>query len=158
MDNFAHLYPCTPGQFSHDNWTCDSCDATFHFDPGSLFVPQIEAVTATSTVTVTGSATGRSAETGTASSLPSVSSCPSHNGALIGVAVGLGVPLVLLTIGALFAFVAERRKRKAAEKIATQAQASGYDKRDLKGHSSGEKPQEAGSQTLHEIGHSHRSP
>lgn len=117
-------------------------------------MPQIEAVTATSTVTVTSSTTG------TASALPNVGSCPTHNDTLIGVGVGLGVVLALsaiAAIAALFGFLVERRKRKAAEKIATQAQASGYDQRDLKGSSSGKMAQEAGSQTLHEIGHSHRS-
>lgn len=157
-DSFSNFYPCTPGQFSQDNWTCDAgsndnCDSrTFHFDPGRLFVPQIEAVTATSTVTVHSSAIG------TASTLPNVGSCPNHNGTLIGVGVGLGVALALSAIAALFGFLIVRRKRKAAEKIPTQAQASGYDQRDQKGYSSAKMAQEADSQTLHEIGHSHRLP
>lgn len=164
---FANFYPCTPGQFSHDNWTCDNCDnPTFHFEPGGLFVPQIEAATTTITVTTaspeTGIATVTSSATGAASALPNVGSCPgscpTHNGTLIGVGVGLGVALALLSITALFGFLVERRKRQAVEKIATQKQKPNYN---LKRSCGDEMIQEADSQSLahqadsqprHEIG------
>ena len=149
-DSFTNFYPCTPGKYLHDNWTCgvgsNNCDnPTFHFDPGSLFVPQIETGTAISTVTVISSATG------TASALPNAGLCPTRNGTLIGVGVGLGVALVLAAITALFGFLVEYEKRKAAEKIAIQAQASGYDPRNGKGSSIGIIAQEAGPQTSYEM-------
>lgn len=125
-------------------------------------MPQIEAVTAKSNVTET------SPTTGTASALPNVGLCPTHNSTVIGVGVGLGVTLALTAIAALLGFLVERKKRKAAENIATQARAgenivtqghaSGYDQRDPKKYSCGTMVQEAGSQTLYELGHSHRSP
>ena len=161
MDTFVNFYPCNPGQFSHDNWVCgtssgNNCDnPSFIFDPGALFVPPIEA--ATSTVTVTGSATAHPSSTITASGLPSVDLCPTHNSAVIGVGVGLGVGLGLLAIAALFGFLIERRKRKSAEKDASRAQTSGFYQSDLKGYPNSEMPHEAGSQILHEIGHSRRS-
>lgn len=160
MNGFANFYPCIPGKFSHDNWTCDgngssddNCDSTtFKFDPGSLFVPEVKAVMATSTVTMTSTATG------TASAPTNETSCPAHNGLVIGVGVGLGVTLELSAIAALFGYFVERRKRKAAEKIASEAQASSYDPRNLQEYSNGKTVHEAGSQALHEIGQSHRPP
>jgi hypothetical protein len=136
MDISANFYSCTLGQFSHNNWTCDgsatspyNCNSpTFCFDPDKLFVPQIQAVTGASTVTVISLATGTtsvtSSATGAASALPNMVSCPSHNSTLAGLGVGLGVAFLLSAIAALSIFLVERKKHKAAEKIAAQAQAS----------------------------------
>lgn len=62
----------------------------------------------------------------------------------------------LLTITAFFCFFVERRKRKSAEKDSSQARAPSYYRSELKGDSN--IAHEAASQTLHEIGHSHRTP
>lgn len=167
MDSFANFYPCIPGQFSHENWTCDKCDSsTFHFDPGDLFVPQLEAVTATSTVTVISSASGSAATStvtvissasGSVSALPIVESCPTHNGSLIGLGVGLGIALAISAIVSLYGFFFERQRRKRAEKSALQAHTSGYDPRTLKEYSNSNMAQEASSQPLHEFSNDERT-
>jgi hypothetical protein len=134
----------------------NNCDTpSFYFDPGAPFVPPIEAATATSTVTITKSGTTLLSPTTAASALPNSDSCPTHNGAIIGLGVGVGVGLGLLAIAALSCFVVERRKRKSAEKEATEARASGFYQSDIKGYPGSRMAHEAGSQTLHEIGHNH---
>ena len=170
LNNFANFYPCNAGIFSHNNWVCGDpsqpstnfCDtasfnSSFTFDPGAPFVPQVEAVTATSTVTTISSVTAYPSSTATASTLPNADSCPTHKGTIIGLGVGLGLGLGLLSIATFACFLVERRRRMSAEKDASEAQASGFYQSNLKGDPNSKTAHEAGSQMLHEIGHSHRS-
>ena len=70
----------------------------------------------------------------------------------------LGVALGLSAIAGLFAFLMERKKRKAAEELATQAQASGYGQVNPMGYTSEKWAHEASSQPLHEIDDGRRKP
>ena len=168
MGGFANFYPCTPGEFSHDNWTCDSCDnPTFNFSPGSLFVPQNNAAsataTATTTVTVTGPATGTAALSSSAAggeTTPvNATSCPSHDITPSGVGVGLSVGVALTAIAALVGFLLERKGRRAAGKLNTNTQVHGRDQRDPKACSGSilAAQTEADSHIVYEIDSRHKS-
>jgi hypothetical protein len=161
MDNFINFYPCSTNQSSLDDWVCgetggNNCNLpSFHFEPGSIFEPQVEAVVATSTVTVMQSATVLPSATNTAATLPEAASCPSSNGTIIGIGVSLGAVLGLSAIAALGGFLVERRKRKLAETKAAQMQASSFYQNDVKEYPVGKLAYEAGSETVYELGHNY---